>query len=246
MAAANAAETDPDGRLYLPSEDPFADVEQALVRAGEHDRLVLVVAGANWCHDSRAMAARLHRSPLADLVSEEFELVFVDVGFYELDRDVMQQLGVAHYYATPTVLIIDPATLQIVNKADHHIWADAYRIDMPTSVEYFRKWADSAVVADVGPDSPQLESLYKEIDRFEAQLAERVNAGYAVVGPMLKAYKDGNAPEEFDARWEELRNFRTAIPRDIRKLREMAEQRVSDGDSDTQLPFPEYPPLSWE
>ena len=106
------AETDPDGRLYESSDDQLADVQQALSRADDSDRLALVVLGANWCHDSRALASRLYRSPLADVIQENYELVFVDVGFYEISREVVQQLGVAQFYATPTVLIIDPSNGQ--------------------------------------------------------------------------------------------------------------------------------------
>ena len=110
-----AADSDPDGHLFQPSVDPLADVQQALGRAGDGDRLALVVLGANWCHDSRALASRLHRSPLAEVIQQHYELVFVDVGFYEKGREVTQQFGVAHYYATPTVLIIDPLNGQLVN-----------------------------------------------------------------------------------------------------------------------------------
>ena len=69
----------------------------------------------------------------------------------------------------------------------------------------------------------------------------QVAAGYAVVGPMLEAYKAGNAPEAFDASWNELRDFRMAIPDDIRELRDEAQRRVSEGEKDIQLVFPEYP-----
>ena len=62
---AMSAETDPDGRLFEPSADALADVQQALERAEANDRLALIVVGGNWCHDSRALAARLNRSPLA-------------------------------------------------------------------------------------------------------------------------------------------------------------------------------------
>ena len=93
---------------------------------------------------------------------------------------------------------------------------------------------------------PSFGQLYAEIDQFEQQLAERVAAGYAVVGPMLEAYEAGNAPEEFDASWDELRDFRMAIPDDIRELRDEAQRRVSEGEEDIQLLFPEYPLLSWE
>ena len=244
------AETDPDGRLYQPSTDPLADVQQALDRADEGDRLALVVLGANWCHDSRALASRLHRPPLAEVIQQHYELVFVDVGYYEKGRDVLQQFGVAHFYATPTVLIIDPSNRALVNDEDRHMWSNAYNIDMSSSVQYFEKWAMSDLsaesVANSGADSTQLTQLYAEIDQFEQQLAERVAAGYAVVGPMLAAYEAGNAPEEFDASWNELRDFRMAIPDEIRELRDAAQRRVSAGEKDVQLKFPEYPLLSWE
>jgi hypothetical protein len=103
--------------------------------------------------------------------------VFVDVGFYELDREVLQQFGVAHFYATPTVLIIDPSSRGLVNDEDRHIWGNAYNIEMSSYVEYFQKWA------------------------------ERLAAGYAVVGPMLEARVAGNSPEEFDASWNELGGY---------------------------------------
>jgi len=243
---ARAAETDPDGHLFQPSADPLADVQQALGRAADGDRRALVVLGANWCHDSRALASRLHRSPLAEVIQQHYELVFVDVGFYEKGRSVTQQFGVAHYYATPTVLIIDPLSGQLVNDEDRDIWGNAFRIDMSSSVQYFEKWATNDPAASPAADSVQLQQLYGEIDQFEQQLAERVAAGYAVVGPMLEAYKAGKAPEEFDASWDELSDFRNAIPGDIRKLRDEAQRRVSAGEKDIQLQFPEYPLRSWE
>ena len=241
-----AAETDPDGALFEPSADPLADVREALVRADDGGKRALVVLGANWCHDSRALASRLQRSPLADVSQEHFELVLVDVGFYERGRAVVQEFGVPIYYATPTVLIVDPSTGQLVDNEDRHIWGNAYRISMSESVKYFEEWAVSGAAADPAADSAQLQQLYAQIDRFEQQLAQRVAAGYAVVGPMLAAYKAGNAPEEFDASWDELSGFRNAIPGGIRELREEARRRVAAGEEDIQLAFPQYPPLSWE
>lgn len=241
-----AADTDPDGRQYQPSANPLADVQRALDRAEDGDRLALVVLGANWCHDSRALASRLHRPPLAELIQQHYELVFVDAGFLDKGRGVMQRFGVAHYYATPTVLIIDPSSGQLINDEDRHQWGNAYKIDMSTSVQYFEKWLKDDSVAGPVVDSAELRRLYAEIDEFEQQMAERVAVGYAVVGPMLEAYEAGNAPDEFDASWNELRDFRVAIPGDIRELRDDARRRLSADDQDIQILFPKYPLLSWE
>jgi hypothetical protein len=243
---ARAADTDPDGALYQPSDDPLADVHSAIAKAGLTERRALVVLGANWCHDSRALAKRLHRSPLAEVIQEHYELVMVDVGFYEQGREIVQQFGVPHFYATPTVLIIEPASGRVVDDEERHMWGNAYRIGTSESVEYFEKWASSDRPTDATAGSAQLGRLYAEIDEFEAQQAERVAAGYAVVGPMLEAYKAGDEPKEFDATWDELSAFRNAIPKDVKALRDTAQRRVADGETDIQLQFPEHPPLSWE
>jgi thiol-disulfide isomerase/thioredoxin len=242
-----AAETDPDGRLFEPSVDALADVEQALRRADKSDRLGLVVLGANWCHDSRALAARLNKSPLVEVIEEHYELVFVDVGFYTAGRDVVQHYGVPQFYATPTVLIIDPATGKVVDNEERHLWGDAYRVDMESSVDYFEKWAADDTPRETAPDSVELKRLFAEIDQFEQQLAERVAAGYAIVGPMLKAdVVDGNPPEGIAERWRELAKFRTSIPSAVKELRTEAMRRVEAGEDEIQLEFPDFPLLSWE
>jgi thiol-disulfide isomerase/thioredoxin len=246
VAQVSAAETDPDGRQYASSADPLADVHAALVRAKSADRRLLVVLGANWCHDSRALAARLGHSPLAELIQQHYERVFVDVGYYENGRDVVQHFGVANYYATPTVLIVDPASGLVINNKDRHQWGSAYRIDMSASVQYFEKWSRDDQLAETAPDSAEFRNLMLEIDNFELQQANRVAAGYAVVGPMLEATDAGNEPEEFDARWNELRKFRSAIPRDVRELRDDARHRVTAGEQDVELEWPAYSSLSWE
>lgn len=241
-----ASETDPDGRLFLPSADPLADVEQALGRAAADDRRALVVLGANWCHDSRALASRLRRAPLSELIEQHYELVFVDVGFLDGGRAVTERFGIPIYYATPTVLILDPASGRVINAEDRHQWGDAYNIGMPQTQRYFEHWAEAAPPADPTRVSSGLQPLYAEVDALERRLAERVAAGYEVLGPMLEAYKAGNEPEDFEARWNELRDFRGAIPGDLDSLRNEARRRVDAGEENIQLQWPEYPPLSWE
>lgn len=243
---AMAAETHPDGRQFPASATALADVQRALDRAESDGRLALVVLGANWCHDSRALASRLGQPPLAELIEQHYELVFVSVGFLDKGRDVVQAFNVAHYYATPTVLIIDPASGRLVNDEDRHQWSNAYNIDMPTSVEYFEKWLEESSAGDSAEESTELRRLIAEIAAFEQSLAERVAHGYAVVGPLLEAYEAGDRSDEFDARWNELRRFRGAVPGDMQELKDDARRRVAAGEQDIELRFPEYRLLSWE
>jgi len=177
------------GELYLPSDDAVADVTSALSAARESHKLVLVVMGANWCHDSRALASRIYQEPLNALIDENYETVFVDVGFLDKGKDVISSIGPPVYYATPTVLILDPVSGRMVNADNRHQWGDAYNISMEESLEYF-----------------QLMVLLGEIDSFERLQADRIYDAYAVIGPLLKAYKASEKPEHFEDYWNEVRD----------------------------------------
>ena len=49
----------PEARAYTVADDALADVDDAMSRAAETNKRALIVMGANWCHDSRALAGWL-------------------------------------------------------------------------------------------------------------------------------------------------------------------------------------------
>lgn len=230
--------------LYPSRADALGDVESALERAAADDRLALVVLGADWCHDSEALARRLDESPLAELIAEHYEPVLVDIGYYEAGVDVVQRFGVPIYYATPTVLIIDPQTGQLVNEDDRHRWGRADSISMAESVGYFEAMAERE--APKAPPEVLLPYL-QQLAAFEAAQAARVVDGFEVVGPLLRTLDEtGKRPASFDERWRELSSFRNAIPKDLRRLRVQIDEMLAMGAQDFEIEFPDYPPQSWE
>lgn len=236
------------GELYLPSKDAMADVSKAIKTAQDNNKLVLVVMGANWCHDSRALASRFYESPLDTVISENYETVFVDVGYLEKGKDVITSLGSPVYYATPTVLIVDPASGEVVNARNRHQWADAASVSMQASIDYFQQMADTSLTAPGGSGEPsaRLQKLLLEIEAFEKRQADRLYAAYAVLGPMLRAYKAGDKEAFSESHWNEVREFRYQVPKDVDSLRIEASERVKAGESDIELQYPQYPPFSWE
>lgn len=245
---ARALTIEESGELYLPSEDALADLAAVIETAKETDKLVLVVMGANWCHDSRGLAARLYKEPLRSLVRENYETIFVDVGYLDKGKDVITSLGVSVYYATPTVLIIDPLSGQLVNANNRHLWADAYSISMDDSVEYFRQMsrADLSVLRTGEKDYGEQAAIMSEIDLFERRQADRLYDAYAVLGPMLRAYKEGDEKAFSEEAWNEVRDFRYKVSADVDALRADALEQMAAGKTDIRLDYPEYTPFSWE
>ena len=244
----SAGHDKPSVELFLPSDNALDDVEQAMNLALDSGRLLLVVMGANWCHDSRALASRIFQEPLKSVIQDHYETVFVDVGYLDKGKEVVSAIGPPVYYATPTVLIIDPASSRLLNSDNRHQWGSADTISMKDSVAYFSLMAEAApgTLPEETVSNTQLKELLEEIDQFEQAQAERLYAAYAVIGPMLQAYKQGNAPPEFDAYWNEVRMFRMSVPGDVDRLRLEAYRRTAAEEQDIQLQFPQYAAFSWD
>ena len=252
FAAGEAAPADAEipamqsGKLYLPAEDPMADLEAKLATARDNGKRLLVIAGGNWCHDSRALAARLFSPPLESVIDSYYETLFVDVGYLDKGQDVLARLGVPVYYATPTVLIVDPVSGQVVNANDRHQWGEAASIGMDASVAYFTQYASASENSQVIDDDIELQTLMDEIAVFEQDQADRLYRAYEVVGPMLQAYKEGDKDAFSEKLWNEVRDYRLQVPLDLEALRDEARERVAAGETEIRLDYPAYPPFAWE
>lgn len=236
------------GKLYLPSDDPMADLANALEDARESNRLLLVIMGANWCHDSRALASRLFQEPLSTLIEEHFETLFVDVGYLEKGKEVITSLGIPIYYATPTVLIVEPVSGRVINTQNRHQWAEAATINMEDSVVYFQQFAstDQTALQNESETDATLQVLLGEIEAFEQIQADRLYQAYAILAPMLHAYKEGDKDAFSEDIWNEVRDYRYQVSADVETLRVEAHERVAAGETDIQLNYPVYAAFSWD
>lgn len=107
-----AAAPHPEARVYAAEADASADVEAALARAAASGKRVLLVMGANWCHDSRALAGWLETPRFAALVAEHYELVFVDVGMPQTGEgrnlEIAARFGLKEFKNTPALIVLTP------------------------------------------------------------------------------------------------------------------------------------------
>lgn len=109
-AVSDAGPPHPEARAYAVTPDASADVDAALARAAASGKRVLLVMGANWCHDSRALAGWLEAPRFAALVAERYEVVFVDVGSPQTGEgrnlDIARRFGLAELSSTPALLVL--------------------------------------------------------------------------------------------------------------------------------------------
>jgi len=118
----------PEARSYLVSDDASADVDAALARARQSGKRVLLVMGANWCSDSRALAGWLATDRFAELIERKYELVFVNIGMPRTgdghNLGIARRFGLQELPGLPNVLVLTGDGV-LVNPTTATSWRNA-------------------------------------------------------------------------------------------------------------------------
>ncbi len=137
----------PEAKSYHVREDAPGDVDAALLRAAENDTRLLLVMGANWCHDSRALAGWLETERFADLIAQEYELVFVNIGMPQSgdghNLAIAQRFGLDDLPGTPNLLVITPEGA-LLNPDTATTWRDAASRSEDEIFDELKRLADLA------------------------------------------------------------------------------------------------------
>ena len=115
-------------RAYDPTALASRDVDAALARAALANKRVIIVMGANWCHDSIALAGWFQTPRFAAMLSPRYEVVYVDVGTPQTGQgrnlEIAKRFKAKPVKGTPTVLIVSPQG-KLLNKNDAGSWRNA-------------------------------------------------------------------------------------------------------------------------
>jgi len=139
FSAAHAEKTEtehPEAKPYKKNAKASKNVDAALARAAVADKRVLLVMGANWCHDSRGLAGWFERPRFAAMLEPKYEIVYVDVGYRDRNIDIAQRFGIEEIKGTPTVLVLSPRGA-LLNPESAPSWRNAASRDEEDIFAYF-------------------------------------------------------------------------------------------------------------
>lgn len=123
-----------------PSQSAKDSVESALVEAKNIGRHALIVMGANWCHDSRALAGWFEKPRFVELLQTNYVVRYIDVGQKDKNIDIAQEFGLADIVGTPTVIVTDSQGA-VLNLDTAPTWRNAASRSESSIFEYFEKFA---------------------------------------------------------------------------------------------------------
>lgn len=137
VSSALAAEH-PEARPFDPDPALVAQtsVDETLAAAASSGKHAIIVMGANWCHDSRALAGWFETPRFQTLLNENYEVRYVDVGQKDRNIDVAQRFGIDDIVGTPTIVVTDSAG-EVLNLETAPTWRNAASRSEDEIFEYF-------------------------------------------------------------------------------------------------------------
>lgn len=224
---------DNDRGFYHINEERLAYVEAAEYAASANDKLLLLVIGANWCHDSRALAGYLQTPEVSQVIQQHYELAVIDAAWLDNLSHVLTRYAHPAYFGTPSVMIVAPDTATLLNRDSIQRWQSAHSESPASFAHYLTVEADKAKqsTAVAAPPTPAA------LSRFEQQQAEKLYQAYARLGPLLAAESEQQLADRaaLDTLWNEVRRFRYQLQHDLVELHRRETVEQSD--------LPEYAPL---
>ncbi|UTH74758.1 thioredoxin family protein [Chromobacterium sp. IIBBL 290-4] len=128
---------------YNEQADAKAELQQTLAAAQQSHQPVLLILGANWCEDCRALDAALKTGKSAELVNREFKVIKVDVGNFDHNLDIDAAYGhpIAKGIPAAVVLSSDNKVLYATRAGE---LADARRMSETGIYDFFDRVSHQA------------------------------------------------------------------------------------------------------
>jgi Thioredoxin-like len=137
-----------EANAYPADRDAKADVETALAVANDSGKTVVIIMGANWCHDSVDLAGWLNKPRFVDLMRDRYTVVYIDVGTPQTGEgrnlDISTGFGIKKVKSTPVVMLVSASGKLLNSKKDAVSWRNAASRSESDVYRYFAEFAPPA------------------------------------------------------------------------------------------------------
>ncbi len=146
LAAGDVAVEHPEFLAFDTDANIIAQdtVKATLSEAALTGKHAIIVMGANWCHDSRALAGWFQTSRFEALLQGNFVVNYVDVGEKDRNIDIAQSFGLDEIVGTPTIIVTNSEG-EVLNLDTAPTWRNAASRDEDSIYDYFEALAPKSI-----------------------------------------------------------------------------------------------------
>ena len=124
---------------YDEKADAHQQIAAAIAKASKAQKNIVLVFGANWCGDCRALDAQMHKEELAAIIATNYEVVKVDVGRFNKNKDIGEKYHVPLKHGIPALAVLDPSG-NVLYAMDQGQFSNARSMSYESIKEFFVKW----------------------------------------------------------------------------------------------------------
>lgn len=135
---------------YDGNNDAAGEVALARAAAINEKKFLMVTFGANWCWDCRNLHRVLHTEELEDYTTDLFLFVNVDVGKFNQNRHVAEDLGISLAKGIPVAVFFDPQG-QVIGTTNEGQLEPASRYSSKQILKFVRDIAEHSQIS--APDA---------------------------------------------------------------------------------------------
>jgi len=126
---------------YNESANADAAVAAAKAKAKATGKLLMIDLGGNWCGDCRVLSGVMALPEVKRFLEAHYVEVAVDVGRFDRNLQIPAHYGITQRLeGVPSVLIVDPKTDKLLNRARISALADARSMTPQALADWLAQW----------------------------------------------------------------------------------------------------------
>lgn len=137
--AISCAATQSTAPIYNEKANAADDISAATDKAARGHKNVVLIFGANWCPDCRALDAQMHKPELAAIIRDNFVIVNVDLGREDKNLDLAERYHVPIKHGIPALAVLDSRG-GLLYAMDQGQFADARNMSYESIKAFFEQW----------------------------------------------------------------------------------------------------------
>jgi len=125
--------------IYPEKADARASIKQAIGRAAHAHKRVILDFGGNWCGDCKVLDGYFHKEPSASLLKHNYILVDVNIGNFDMNKDIARQYGVPLEKGVPALAVLDSHGHAIYSQKNGE-FESMRAMDANSVTDFLKRW----------------------------------------------------------------------------------------------------------
>ncbi len=135
--------------IYSDTADAKADIQDALQKARQEHKRVILDFGGNWCGDCHVLDIYFHDPSNLHLLNQNFELVDVNIGRYDKNVDVAKRYGIPLEKGVPALVVLAPSG-KVLYAQTHGEFEKMARLESSDVTKFLMEWKPEMKTAKGG------------------------------------------------------------------------------------------------